>query len=216
MLFRSVKTAKPLSGADIRTTIQNLYSTGRFADIQIEAEPLDQGIKLIIATTPTFFVSQVSVLGAKEPPNEGQLAGSTKLQLGAEFMDNDAETAVENMVDRLRANGLYKSKVTYTVERVVGTQEARIHFKIDAGKRARFAGVELGGKPLYSVERTIRTSHWRLILDRFGWHLVTEGRVRSGVKSVRRSYQNADLLLSRVTLEQLKYDEKKKDRKSVV
>ena len=205
----AVKSGKPLAGADIRTTIQNLYSTGRFADIQIEAEPLDQGVKLIIATTPTFFVSQVSVLGAKEPPNEGQLAGSTKLQLGAEFMDNDAETAVENMVDRLRANGLYKSKVTYTVERVVGTQEARIHFNIDAGKRARFAGVELGGKPLYSVERTIRTSHWRLIFDRFGWHLVTEGRVRSGVESVRRSYQNADLLLSRVTLEQLKYDEKK-------
>lgn len=204
----AVKPGAPLTGADIRATIQTLYSTGRFADIQIEAEPTPQGLKLIIATEPTFFVSQVNVLGAKDPPNEGQLAGAAKLQLGTQFNDNDADSAVGNLIDRLRANGLYGSKVTYTVDRVPETQEARIHFQVDAGKRARFDGVELGGNPQRSAERVIRSSHWRLLFDRFGWHHVTEARVRSGLESVRRSYQSENLLLSRVTLEQLKYNEK--------
>ena len=205
----AVKAGKPLTGADVRATIQSLYLTGRFANIQIEAEPVPQGVKLVIATEPAFFVSQVTVFGAKEPPNEGQLAGAAKLQLGVAFVDNDVETAVENMIDRLRANGLYQSRVTYTVERVPETQQARIHFNVDTGKRARFDGVELGGNPQRSAERVIRTSHWRLLFDRYGWRYATEARVRSGVESVRRSYQNENLLLSRVTLEQLKYHEDK-------
>ena len=203
----AVKPGKALTRADVRASIQKLYVTGRFIDIQVEAEDSAQGLKLIIATQPAFFVSQVSVIGTKEPPNEGQLAGAAKLPLGAEFVDNDAETAVENMIDRLRANGLYQSKVSYTVERVPETQEARIQFHIEAGKRARFAGVDLSGNPQRTAESVIRSSHWRLLFDRFGWRRVTESRVRSGVESVRRSYQNENLLLSRVTLEQLQYHE---------
>lgn len=205
----AVKPGKALTGADVRATIQSLFLTGRFVDIQIEVEPVGpQDIKVVIVTELTFFISQVSVSGTKEPPNEGQLAGAAKLQLGTPFLDNDAQTAVENMGDRLRANGFYKSTVTYTVERVAPTQEARIHFQVETGKRARFAGVELGGNPLHSVDSVIRSSHWRLLFDRFGWHLVTEARVRSGLESVRRSYQNANRLMSRVTLEQLKYNDK--------
>jgi outer membrane protein insertion porin family len=203
----SIRVGEPLALPAVRATIQNLYSTGRFSGIEIGGTMEGDGVRLRITTELNYFVSQVTVTGAKDPPNEGQLAGAAKLGLGTEFVDNDAVTAVEYLSDRLRANGLYQARVKYTVERVPATQEARIQFQVDPGARARFAGVEISGTPQRSLESIIRTTRWKLPLFQAKWRTVTEARVRSGVENVRRSYQNANHLLASISLQQLQYKE---------
>jgi outer membrane protein assembly complex protein YaeT len=201
----AIKTGKPLDAAQVRTTIQNLYATGRYADVRIDAEPNAQGVQIIIETEPDFFIGQVTVTGAKDPPNTGQLAAATKLELGRPFIDSDANVGLENISDRLRVNGLYKATVTYTIEHVAATQQAKIHFTVNAGKRAKFDGVEVAGNPQRSLESIVRASHWKWLFTWLGWHSVTEARVRTGIENVRKAYQSANQLLSRVTMEQLEY-----------
>src|SRR5689334_6040328 len=84
-----VNPRAPLSPADIRNTIKALYSTGRYADVAVDAEPAADGeINLVIRTVDQWFIGPVEVKGKiKAPPNEGQLANATRLDLGQPYED---------------------------------------------------------------------------------------------------------------------------------
>jgi outer membrane protein insertion porin family len=200
-----------LTLAAIRESIQNLYRTGRFSDISIDARLEADAVVLRISTQFNYFVSQVTIDGVADPPNRGQLTTAAKLDLGAGFAENDLEQSVENMQVRLRANGLYRARITYRVERNPATEEASIHFQIDAGDRARFDGARLSGnfdKPAASV---IRATRWRRGIGPIvfpGWRELTENRLQTGIERVRQDFQTGDHLQARVTLERLDYHER--------
>ncbi|MGA3203097.1 MAG: BamA/TamA family outer membrane protein [Bryobacteraceae bacterium] len=199
---------KPLKLADVHTAIQNLYNTGRYANIAISA--LDEGSALVlnISTEFAYFVGRVTLKGVEEPPNRGQLTTASKLELGAPFVENDMEQAVQNMVERMRANGFRNAKIDYALHRDPSTEEVAIHFDIRAGDRARFDGVTLTGNFTRTPESIIHDTHWRrgfLFLTFPGWRYATENIVSTGVASVRQSFQKGNHLEALVTLEKLDY-----------
>src|SRR5438874_12398840 len=112
------KPGTPLHLDEVRTAIKKLYATGLYSNIAFETEPAADGVVLIVRTTEQWFVGPVDVQGkVKTPPNEGQLAGTTQLDLGAPFNDEDLKTAQDNMRDLLQRNGLYLAKVEPEVKR---------------------------------------------------------------------------------------------------
>lgn len=202
------RAGSALHRADLRAAIQKLYQTGRFADISIDAQDEGGAVVLRIATQLKYFVSVVTIDGVADPPNKGQLMTAVKLELGAEFADNDLNQAVENIQERLRANGLYRATVTYHVDRDPATEEVSIHFDIDSGGRSRFDGVKLTGDFKKSPESVIRQTRWRRGLGPitlFGWRQVTEYRVQTGIHRVLQDFQRGDHLQARVTLDHLDY-----------
>ncbi len=199
-----------LSLAEVHTAIQNLYQTGRFANISISAFKEGSTLVLNISTELSYFVGQVTLDGVQEPPNKGQLTTASKLELGKPFEDNDMEQAVQNMVERMRANGFHNAQIDYNVDRDPATEEAAIHFDIHAGKRSRFDGVTLTGKFSRTPESIIKATHWRrafLFVPLPGWRQATESRVTSGVAGVRQDFQKGDHLEAQVTLEKLDYNQ---------
>jgi outer membrane protein insertion porin family len=199
----------PLKLADVHTAIQNLYQTGRYANISISA--VNEGTTLVvnISTELSYFVGRVTLDGIAEPPNRGQLTTASKLELGKPFADNDMEQAVQNMVERMRANGFRNAKIDFQVDRDPATEEAAIHFDIQSGARARFEGVTLTGKFTRSTEHIIHATHWRrgfLFVTFPGWRYATENRVNSGLASVRQDFQKGNHLEAQVTLGKLDYD----------
>ena len=62
------KTGEPLDRTRVRDSIRALYGTGRFADIQAEVTPAEQGITLAFTTSANFFVGAVNVEGAPPRP----------------------------------------------------------------------------------------------------------------------------------------------------
>lgn len=204
-----LKPGQPLSMNDVRAALQKLYLTGRYTDVTIDAEPDGVNVALRITTTPSFFISGVTIEGEDDPPNRNQLAAATKLELGAPFVSTQIETAVTNMEDRLRANGFYQARIQYSLERNADTEEATIHFDIDTGDRARFGGVVLGGQIGGNADRVIRSTRWRNgfgPLQFSGWRPVTETRVQSGIQKAQQEFQKGDHLEARVNLEMLDYE----------
>ena len=53
----------------LQEAIQNLYATGRFADLAVDATHIGNGVALRIITQTAYFVGRVVVLGVKPPPN---------------------------------------------------------------------------------------------------------------------------------------------------
>lgn len=197
----------PYSAAFIRDAIQRLYGTGRYADIAVDARAEAAGVAVRFVTTFAYFVGSVTAEGSPEPPNPGQLATATKLQLGAEFAPNDVHQALERIQDRLRANGLFHATVAPRITRRAEIQEVDLDFKVDPGARAKFDGIDIQGDPGRPAGRIVRSTGWKRPFGLFGWRPLTENRLQTGIDNVRGYYRRHDRLLAQVSLSALPYDD---------
>jgi outer membrane protein assembly complex protein YaeT len=209
----ALRIGSPLHVTDVKNAIQELYLTGRYADISVDAEPDADGVALRVDTQFNYFISGVNLEGEAEPPNRDQLRGSAKLELGTLFLgDQTVDQAQKNMQDRLRANGLYSAKIGARVDRIPATEEANIYFVIDTGKRARFDGVEFQGETDRSMKSLIHSTGWHRgigFITLPGWREMTESRLQHGIRQLQDSLQKGDHWQARVTLEQLQFHPEK-------
>jgi outer membrane protein insertion porin family len=204
-----LKPGEKFGDAALRQSIQALYSTGRFADIAVDASESEsaQGVVLKFITKRAYFVGRVTVEGVKDPPNEGQLISATKLQLGLPYVDNDKLSALESIGGLLRRNGFYHATVTADTRYQDATEQASLTFLVDPGKRARYERPIITGTPKRSTDSVVRSTRWQRLYGLLGWNTVTDARTQQGVDNVRSYYQKKDLLLSRVALGGLEYHE---------
>jgi len=81
-----LKIHQPLTMAVVRASIERLFATGRYADIQVDAEPYQNGVIV------RFLTGTVGSSAACRPwqpvhPNPGQLENATRLDLGQPYTD---------------------------------------------------------------------------------------------------------------------------------
>ena len=200
-----IKTGQPFLAAGLRASIQYLYSTGEYADIEADVAVENGAVILRFLTKPNYFVGHVAVEGVPEPPTQGQLVTATKLQLGAEFADRDVNQAVESLTDILRRNGFYQATITPEIERDAVNHQVTIRFQIDPGARARFDGLTVTGTPGRLQSSVVGSSGWKPLRGQLPWRPLTETRLQSGVEGIRGWYQKNSHLLATVTLTRLDY-----------
>lgn len=205
MAMLPLHPGQELRGSDVRDAIQRLYETGEYADISIDAKPSASGVDLTIITKPRYFIGNVGLTGVSEPPNEAQLIIATKLQLGAEYVDGQANKAVDSIVDELRRNGFYNATVQPAVAFDAGTQEVKIDYAIVPGRRAKFDGLKATGETERPIDKLVLSAGWKRFRGLLGWQSLTENRLRSGVDNIRAWYPKHDHLLAKVTLVKLDY-----------
>lgn len=190
---------------DLRQAIQNLFATGRFSDLAVDAQESGDGVALRFVTKRAYFVGRVIISGVKEPPNSGQLASATKLRLGSPYVEGDKTAAINSVKNLLLQNGFYHANVAAEAEYKPETEEANLSFTVVTGKRARFERPSITGAPQRSDESIIFTTHWKRLYGLLGWQEFTEARVRRGLDNVRHLYEKRDRLGSRVSLTRLEY-----------
>lgn len=202
----TLKKGMPLHMADIRESMQRLFSTGQYEDIQVDAEPAAGGVSIRFVTRSSWFVGRVSVDGnVGDPPNQGQLSNATRLDLGQPFHEEDLIQA-ENGVRRLLvANGYYENQLNPRVDYDAKTQQAHIHLVVESGPRARYHTPVVLGNLTLAVDQIVAATKWRRRI-RGGWHPVTQTRTREGIDNVRSLYQKKDRLMASARLRSMDYD----------
>ena len=202
-----LRLGQALEASNVRATIERLYRTGEYSDIAVDATAGPSGVTLRVLTKPSFFLGHVAVDGVPEPPNEDQLVLATNLELGTPYTSDQLKAASDRLEDVVRRNGFYHASVQPDVHTDAGYQQVNINFSIEAGKRARFDGLKTTGDSGRSQESLIRATGWKRFRGLFGWHAVTEPRLRSGLDDIRAWYPKHDHLLARVRLIDLDYHE---------
>jgi outer membrane protein assembly complex protein YaeT len=192
----------------LRRAIQNLFSSGRFADLAVDAREANGGVALKFITKRAYFVGRVLVTGVKEPPSSGQLASATKLRLGQPYSDAAKNQAIESVENILRQNGFYHSRVDAEIQFQPKTEQANVFLNVNTGKRARFEEPAITGVAGKAEGSLIRATRWKRLYGLLGWQEITESRLRRGVDNIRRYYQKRDFLQAKVTLTRLDYSEK--------
>jgi outer membrane protein assembly complex protein YaeT len=201
-----LKQNSPLHMAEVRQSIEKLFATGRYQDITVEAEPSGDGVVVRFVTRNAWFVGRVSVDGkVGEPPNRGQMANATRLDLGQPFHEENLDQAQAGVRRILVGNGYYENQLQPRIDYDARTQQAHIHFIVDSGPRARYRTPEVLGNLKMAADKIIAaTGFKRPIIG--GWRPVTQSRTRQAMDNVRKKYQNTNRLMATVHLQSMEYD----------
>ncbi len=190
---------------ELRQAIQNLFGSGRYADLAVDAAEVDGKLMLRFLTRRAYFVGRVLARGVKAPPSASQVIDAARLRLGTNYADSQRVQAVESIKDLLRQNGFYRAQVHSSVEYNQTEQQADVTFGIEPGDRARFEQPVITGNPERLDSKIVRATHWKRLYGLWGWQQVTQLRVRQGVDNVREYYEKHNFFDSRVTLTRLEY-----------
>ena len=183
-----------------------MFSSGEYADIQVEVEARGDGVVVKFVTKNQTFIGHVSVKGKiSDPPSAGQIQDATQLHLGHPLESKELEEADAAIQDLFRRNGLYGATVSHRVAPSPDGHQMTITFDVKSGKRARFDTPAITGDPKLPEKDILKATKWRRFLIG-GWRPVTAVRVRNGVAGVQKKYQSKDRLMAKVQLKSLDYD----------
>ncbi len=172
----------------VRQSIERLYATGRFYDIQVDAERRGGGLTLTFITQENFFIGGVFVEGVPEPPSKGQLASATKLELGELWTSEKQAAAMEGLKRVLEDNGFYQAIITPREQLHSETQQIDLFFAINAGERARIAGVEIIGNGAFPAAKVKQESGLKPGKE------LTARRLQNAIARLRKFYQRHEYL----------------------
>src|SRR5579872_1666189 len=198
-----VKVGQPLRMADVRATVKQLYRTGEYANVEIDATPDGAGVALTIRTTEQYFVGGVDVRGKESiPPNRGQIANASRLELGTPFSDQDLQTALARIRNLLQRNGFYLASVDPQIRRDPERQEVAFTFMVNPGKRARYTNPVVTGDTREPPEKVAKWAKYKAIIR---WKRDTQQNSQAGVENIRKKYAKEERLTADVTLDRLDY-----------
>src|SRR5215472_3579788 len=201
-----LKRGQPLHQSDLRNAIARLFATGRYADIQVDAEPYQNGVIIRFITQNSWFIGNVHAAGnVSNPPNSGQLENAADLDLGQPYTAAKLRQAVANQRRLLESDGLYRAIVKPNVYYDSQYQQAKVRFDVDSGPRANLTMPVLQGDLKLDAEKIIEATRWRRWMVH-SWKPMTQERVREGVDRIRKLYDREDRLEAKIALERVDYD----------
>ena len=199
-----LKIGEPLTREALHDAMQALFATGRFSDIQAEADRTDTGgVRLRFLTTANFFVGMVTIRGVSTNPSANQLASATRLQLGELYAPEKIDRALTGIQRVMEENGFHQSKVTTSEQRDEPQHEVNLTFRLVPGPHAAVGEITLEGDAGYSVEAI------KDIAKLHSGDLVRSNRITRALQRIRRRYQKQNRLLAQVSVASRTYQSKR-------
>jgi outer membrane protein insertion porin family len=190
-----LKIGEVLTRDTLHDTMQALFATGRFADIQAEADRTETtGVKLRFITVANFFVGMVTIQGVSTNPSPNQVASATRLQLGELYSKDKFDRALVGIQRVMEENGFHKSKATVSEQRDSEQHQVNMTFHIVTGPRAVVGTLALEGDPGFSLEEL------REIGKLNPGEPVFANRITRALQRMRDRYQKQNRLLAQVSV----------------
>ncbi len=171
------KEGEPFDKNKIRRTIQALYETGRFSDVEAQAQSKpNHEISLVFMGRENYFVGFIGVDGVQKNPTPDELATAAKIQLGELFTPDKVQRGMERMKQLMEENGYY------------------VHFHVTPGPLARIGNITVQGTPGYSIAEIKSIAHFHP-----GDHVSRAG-VTKALQRLRKRYQKNRRLEAQVSI----------------
>lgn len=152
--FVAIEVGRPLDPEASRRTVELIYATGQFEDVQVEVEPDRQGgVSVLIRAlqAPLLVDTRVegdNVLGART------LRRITRLRKGEPLWAARREQAGRDAGLALKQRGYLEALVEVTAEPVPGGADAVFH--VHSGPRVRVGSASVAGAPGILLDDLIR------------------------------------------------------------
>ncbi len=189
------KPDQPLDPAKVRNSVLALFSTGRFADVQVLADRDTQNqLSLVFVATENYFVGLVNVEGVPHNMTSAQLVNACKLQLGELFTREKLHSGIDRMRLLLQENGYYGATIREGLEPDPATQQVNITLYVKSGVQAHVAEITVKGSPLYSHSELLEIAHIH------PGDPVSSQLVNNALRRLRKRYQKKNFLEAQVSV----------------
>ena len=190
-----LKIGEPLTREKLHDAMQALFATGRFSDIQAEADrTATTGVRLRFLTTANFFVGMITMEGVSQNPSANQLVSATRLQLGELYSPDKIDRALAGIQRVMEENGFHQSKVTFSEQHDDKQHQVNMTFHVVSGIRAVVGEITLQGDAGYSIEQM------KEIAKLYPGDGVLSSRITRALQRIRARYQKQDRLLAQVSI----------------
>ncbi|MGA9529509.1 MAG: POTRA domain-containing protein [Terriglobales bacterium] len=197
-----LKVGEPLTRDGLHDAIKALFASGRFSDIQAEAERAQTaGVIIHFLTSANYFVGIVTVNGVSANPSQNQLVSATRLQLGELYTQDKVDRALAGIDRVLQENGFHRAKVTIQEKRDELEHQVNIAFHVTPGSRASVGEIIVKGDANYSSQEIEEVAHLH------PGDPVISSRATRALQRIRARYQKQHRLLAQVSLANRTYRE---------
>jgi outer membrane protein insertion porin family len=190
----------PLTAENLQKSLRELFATGLFETVEVEASALEDGVALDFKGTARAFIGTVSVDGAKGATINTQLDRASQLSAGTRFTPAKLSQAIAQMRQTLEDNGFHEPQIEHTLTPHPQDQLVDVAFHVTSGPQARVGTVQVTGEPGMSAEEFRHYAHLRT-----GAH-VDHDTVNRALAGVLKHYRKQERLEAEIKLESGTYD----------
>ena len=197
----AVKPGEPLNRDEVAASIQTLYQTGDYADLQAVVTPEAEGVRLDFVVRENLFINRVLIEGLKPPPTDASAVAAMQLSLGQTYRTRDIEDAVGRLQETLRDEGLYQAKVTVEQQPHTETHQLDVVVHVNPGPRVHLDSVELLNNTEFRDAELLRLLNLKPASE------LTIARLQSATGRIRKFLEKKGHLSGRVSLRRGEYKE---------
>jgi outer membrane protein assembly complex protein YaeT len=198
------KAGQPLDPDKVRADLRRLFASGRYRDISVSGETTGNGLTLIYAGVPRYYVGRVEIDGVAQERLASLLEFATKLDPGTAFSESQIPAAIDGVKLSLQENGYFQAVIKTTTARDDVNHQINVTFRIQQGPQSRVGNVTLQGKDAGISVPEFRKKG-RLDCNWFSKNLnrmilrecqakVTRDTTSNALAGVRKYYQKNDRL----------------------
>ncbi|HPA53316.1 MAG TPA: POTRA domain-containing protein [Thermoanaerobaculia bacterium] len=189
-----------LTKSAVHSSLRNLFATGRFADLAVEAAPSPDGAVVTIVFAAAARVAEVEVAGERIPV-KGRVLDALKTRPRDRWTEERGRTATRAALRVLEERGYFEAEVTPWVSPGPDDTSVNVRFEVVAGRPAAPAPAEFAGdlgpltadelrrKGKLRKERTFREAVAREDAERYAALYHSLGRSRAEVRYEGVSYE---------------------------
>jgi outer membrane protein insertion porin family len=199
------KAGEPLDPQKVRQSTKRLFASGRYRDIVVRGIFQGDGVTLIFAGTPRYYVGRVTIEGVKNDQLASLLEFATKLDPGTAFMEGAAEAGTEGIKQALQQSGYFQSKVSAKTSIDVHGNQVDATYTVEIGPQARVGQVVVEG-----TDPGITTEEFRKKGKLKTGSKITRETTSNALARLRKQYQKKDRLEATITLQKQTYNAARK------
>ena len=188
ILFSKVKIYDDINKDDLNKIIKELYSTNFFKNVKVSFD--NQIIEIFVDENPV--IQKLVFNGIKKKNIISKLKENIKLKEKQPFLKNDVKNDVTNIMNILRSNGFYFSKVESEFK-TNDNHTVDLIYNIELGKRAHITKIKfIGDKKikdgkLRNVIISEESKFWKFISNK---KFLDINRISLDEKLLRNYYKN--------------------------
>jgi outer membrane protein assembly complex protein YaeT len=190
----------PLRRDDLKRSLRQLFATGIFDTVDVEASPLQDGVALVFRGAPRTFIGAVTVDGAKGANINTQLQRASQLSPGTRFTQARLTQALDEMRRTLGVNGFHEPVIKPTLTPHPDEQLVDIAFRVVSGPQARVGAVEVTGDSGLTAGDFRHRAHLRT------GSRVDHETANRALTGVLKHYQRDQRLEAEIKVESQQYD----------
>ena len=141
------RAGRQLTILDVRESVTHLFSTGRFEDVQVNAETTSAGVALTYELMPIHPIDRMFFTGSIRAPGveQDRLRRAVTDRYGASPPAGRADDIARLLEAELRLRGYLHAAITPHVSLEHAPDRATLTFVIDAGTRTTYGTIAIQG-----------------------------------------------------------------------